>query len=271
MAVQHGAGRLPADLSQLSDQDLTRLEDQVREIQQASGGLRELFESIIDEIEEERGGRSPGGVRNESGVVDMPDRLTGEPQDIVVHQREAMVRAVALRDDPDQPEVVRELWAEVVKRLADARHAAKEELARTRREDPSLPGWMELEALSRDEARSHDRERQKDGTAAGGGPDVLESEGELGRAGVKFERDDIQSGADEPAPWQPEHATVGPESGPRTTPMNVAVTDQLTSGPGMAGGTGGAGSQNLPVDTGAEMPDLHPSKDGDEPPDTARR
>jgi hypothetical protein len=185
-------------LSKLSDGDLTRLEDQVREIQQASGGLRELFEAIIDEIEQERRGRSPGGAPNESGAVEMPDRLTGEPHDIVVHQREAMVHAVALRDDPDQPETARLLWAEVVKRLAEARHEAKAELARTRREDPSLPGWMELEAQSRDEARSHDRERQKGASVDGGGPDVLEAEGELARAEVKFERDDPQSGTEMP-------------------------------------------------------------------------
>jgi hypothetical protein len=198
MALQHEAGRLPADLSELNDRDLSRLEDQVREIQQASGGLRELFEAIIEEIEQERGARSPGGAANESGVVEMPERLTGEPQDIVVHQREAMVQAVALRDDAEQPEAVRLLWAEVVRRLAEARHEAKAELARTRREDPSLPGWMELEALSRDEARSHDRERQQEAWSEGGGPDVLEAEGELTRAGVKFEKDD-ESGGDGPA------------------------------------------------------------------------
>jgi hypothetical protein len=199
MAVQHEAGRLPADLSKLSDRELTRLEDQVREIQQASGGLRELFEAIIDEIEQERGARSPGGAPNESGRVVMPGRLTGEPHDIVVHQREAMVQAVALRDDPDQPEAVRLLWAEVVRRLAEARHEAKAELARTRREDPSLPGWMELEAMSRDEARSHDRERQQEAWAEGAGPDVLEAEGELSRAEVKFERDETDPSADGPA------------------------------------------------------------------------
>lgn len=268
MTIQREGGRLAADLSMLGDAELLALEQQVRDIQQASGGLRELFDAIIDEIDAERTERS-GGARNESATVALPGTLAGEPQDIVVHQREAMVRAVALRDDPDQPEAARLLWTEVVERLADARHEAKTELARIRKEDPTEPGWIELEAMSRDEARAHDREREA-GVAAASGGDVLDSEGELGRANVKFERDDVRSGADEPAPWQPSNERVGPEAGPATTPSNAATTDQLTSGPGMAGGTGGAGSENLPADTGAKSPDLHPSDD-EAPPDVAHR
>lgn len=224
------------DLSTLSDDELARLEDQAREIQRASGGLREVFDAVVQEIEAHRAGRRSGA--SASAGPDLPERLTADPQDVVRHQREAMVRAVALRDDPEQPEAARLLWAAVVERLAEARHEAKSELARIRREDPTQPGWMELEALSRDEARDRDRERRRD--AAG-----------------------QQSDRDEPAAWQPAHGRSGPEPAPTDEEREA----ELRAGPGYAGGTGGAGSVNLPADSG--LPDREASRrvdpDADDP------
>ena len=234
------------DLSALSDEELARLEDQVREIQSASGGLHQVFDAVVEEIQAHRAGRGSGA--SDSGGPDLPERLTADPQDVVRHQREAMVRAVALRDDPDQPEAARLLWAAVVERLAAARHEAKSELARIRREDPTQPGWMELEALSRDEARDRDRERRQAALEAGQRSD-RDDEGELGGVDVQYERDDAESGRDEPAPSQPAHGRSGPEPAPTDEEREA----ELRAGPGYAGGTGGAGSVNLPADSG--LPD----------------
>lgn len=97
--------------------------------------------------------------------------------------------------------------------------------------------------------------------ARDGDPGDLEAHGARPAAGD-------HSGRGEPAAWQPAHDRVGPE----TTPSGAETTDQLTSGPGLAGGTGGQGSQNYPADTGARptTPSLTPDEDV-EPPDIGHR
>jgi hypothetical protein len=193
----------------------------------------------------------------EAAVRGRPDRTalgSADPLEVVTDQRAAMVRAIELRDDPNVPEVERARWARVVERLAEARHEAKSMLAERRRDDPDEKTWMYAEFQSQMLAREADDDAL-DLTARG----APSAPGE-------------HSGRGEPAAWQDAHDRTGPETGPATTPSGPATTDQLTSGPGLAGGTGGAGSENYPADTGGRRttPPLVPAEDV-EPPDVGHR
>ncbi|HEU4573006.1 MAG TPA: hypothetical protein VFR93_09990 [Candidatus Limnocylindrales bacterium] len=181
-----------------------------------------------------------------------------DPIEVVTDQRAAMVRAIELRDDPSLPAEERERWAVAVERLAVARHEAKRALAERRRDDPTEASWVDAhsvaELAAQDAARADDRD-----------PDGLDARGAPPAPGE-------DSGRGEPAAGQAAADRVGPETGAGTTASDPRLTDQLTSGPGLAGGTGGAGSQNYPADTGVrpETPPLAPDEDV-EPPDVAHR
>lgn len=215
-------------------------EDRVREVESAAPGVAPIVEAAIHTP-----GTAPTGTV--LGQVD-------DPLDVVTDQRAAMARAVELRDDEHLPAEERSHWADVVERLAVARHEAKNALAERRRENLDEETWMDTGFQSQMLAREDDQDPED--RVARGAPSAP---GE-------------HSGRDEPAPWQDAAQRVGPETGAGTTPSSPRDTDQLTSGPGMAGGTGGAGSQNLPADTGVRpsTPPLAPDEDV-EPPDIAHR
>jgi hypothetical protein len=215
------------------------------------------LESRLDEVERAAPGVAPivaAAVRD--GAPAAEDALVGvdDPMDVVIDQREAMARAVELRDDESLPADERARWSAAVEQLALARRQAKDALADRRRADPSEQSWMDAAFQAEVAAETADHD-----------PANLEARGAPSAPGQ-------HSGREEPAPWQPAHDRVGPESGPATTPSNPENTDQLTSGPGLAGGTGGQGSQNYPSDTGARTttPDLVPDEDL-EPPDIGHR
>ncbi len=211
--------------------DAGRLEERVREVAEAAPGVAPIVEAA---------------------VLDTGTDPAIDPLAVVADQRAAMARAIELRDDPSLPPEERQRWADAVERLAAARHDAKDALAERRRHDPTLETWTEAEARAREQARQDDAD-----------PDDRSARDATGTG--------MDSGRDEPAAWQPPAARVGPETGLDTTPSGPRTTDQLTSGPGLAGGTGGAGTQNLPADTGADpSTPLVPRKDA-EPPDVGNR
>jgi hypothetical protein len=215
----------------------TSMESRAREVEAAAPGVAPIVEAALD------------GRPDPSTAATIDD-----PMDVVADQRAAMVRALELRDDPSLDAVERSRWATVVERLAEARHEAKMLLAEQRRADPRMQTWMYAEFQAQMLARDDDAD-----------PADLEARGAPAAPGD-------HSGRGEPAAWQPAADGVGPETGAETTPSNGHLTDQLTSGPGLAGGTGGAGSENYPADTGARptTPPLTP--DGDmQPPDVGHR
>lgn len=237
----------PASLGPLSDRDLDLLETQARAVARAAPGVGAIPRAVLEQVVAEREARRRG--RREETPLDLPAGPPTEPFDVVVDQREAMVRAIELRDDLSLSPELRMAWSEVVDRLARLRHEAKAELAERRRRDPDEPAWGHPDLQARLVAERTD--------------------GALGRD-LEGADESLASGGGQPAPWQPEAERVGPETGPETTPSGPRTTDQLTSGPGMAGGTGGAGSQNFPAETGAESPPLSPRKDP-LPPDVGHR
>ncbi len=214
-------------------------ETRVREVESAAPGVASIVEAAV---------RRPDSRGPDDVLMDVED-----PMDVVSDQRAAMARAVELRDDEGLSPDERATWAAVVERLADARHAAKTMLAERRRENPDEDTWMDAAFQSEVLARRDDRD-----------PDDLSARGAPAAPG--------RSGRGEPAPWQDAHDRVGPETGPGTTASGPRTTDQLTSGTGRAGGTGGAGSQNPPAETGIEptTPPLTPDEDV-EPPDVGHR
>jgi hypothetical protein len=215
------------------------LEERVGEIDGVAPGVAPIVDAAI---------RNPEAAP--TGVLDGVD----DPLTVIMDQRAAMARAIELRDDESLDPTERERWAAVVARLAEARHEAKEALAERRRNDPSEDTWMDAEFQSQVLARRDDDDASD-----------LEARGAPQAPGD-------HSGRGEPAAWQDPNVRVGPETGIGTAPSSPRQTDQLTSGPGLAGGTGGAGSQNLPADTGARpsMPPLTPDEDV-EPPDVGHR
>jgi hypothetical protein len=220
------------------------------------GGVAGDLDERLGEIEQVAPAVAPiveAAIRRPDADGDVLAGVDGDLVDVVMDQRAAMVRAVELRDDPSLSEDERRRWATVVERLAEARHEAKRELADRRREDPTEEGWIDA---------VHDREAAR---AADHDPNDLAAHGAPDAPGE-------HSGRGEPAPWQDASDRTAPEAGAATAGMGPRETDQLTSGPGLAGGTGGAGSQNYPADTGArrETPPLVPNEDV-EPPDVAHR
>jgi hypothetical protein len=212
----------------------------VREVESAAPGVASIVEAAI---------RDPDAALRGDVLEGVDD-----PMDVVMDQRAAMARAVELRDDESLSPDERATWAGVVERLANARHVAKNALAERRRENPDEDTWMDAEFQSEVLARQDDDD-----------PADLAARGAPAAPGQ-------HSGRGEPAAWQDAHDRVGPEAGVGTTPSGPRATDQLTSGTGRAGGTGGAGSQNLPAETGTEptTPPLAPEEDV-EPPDIAHR
>jgi hypothetical protein len=214
------------------------LDARLREIESAAPAVAPIVEAAV---------RNPDDAPRD-GVLN----AANDPLDVVLDQREAMARAVEMRDDPSLSEEERAGWGAAVEQLARARHEAKEALADRRRENPDEETWSEVQAESIARARDGDPDdRFARGAPAAPGDD---------------------SGRDEPSAWQRAHDRVGSETGAETTPSDVEVTDQLTSGPGLAGGTGGAGTENYPADTGADpsMGPLAPNEDV-EPPDIGHR
>jgi hypothetical protein len=207
------------------------LEQHVREVDQAAPGVAPIVDAAV---------RDPAGETASDVLKDVQD-----PLDVVMDQRAAMARAVELRDDESLSADERERWAGVVERLAEARHVAKTALAERRRDNPREGAWIDAEVGAQSLARSDDRD-----------PEDRQARGAPAAAGDS-------SGRDEPAAWQASAGRVGPETGIETTASSPRTTDQLTSGPGLAGGTGGAGSQNLPADTGGRpsTPPLAPDED----------
>ena len=155
-------------LGGLTDDELRRLARDARELS-AGSGLAELFEAIVSEAAIERRGRAAGGEPDID--VELPERLGRDPLDVVLDQRDAMARAVQLRDDPDRSDGERAVWSIVVERLAELRRSAKEELADRRRRDPSEETRTEAElqrsVLARREATA-ERDAAVAGTPAAG-------------------------------------------------------------------------------------------------------
>lgn len=213
------------------------MQSRARDLEAAAPGVAPIVEAAL------------GGRGDASPVATIAD-----PMDVVADQRAAMVRALELRDDASLDGAERSRWARVVERLAEARHEAKTLLAEQRRADPSMQTWMYAEFQAQMLAREDDAD-----------PADLDARGAAPAPGD-------HSGRREPAAWQAADDRVGPETGAQTTPSNGHDTDQLTSGPGLAGGTGGAGSQNYPADTGARptTPPLSPEEDA-APPDIGHR
>jgi len=233
------------DLGDLSDGELDLLERQARGIARAAGGVSEVLEPLIDEVRQAR--HSRGSV-----PLELPVHLATDPIEVVLDQREAMVRAIELREDDELTPALREVWAVVVDRLALARREAKETIAERRRADPA-EDLMVAELRAEEIARTND-----------GDPDDR-----LVRGGHE-DAPGAGSGRDEPAPWQPEHPTIPSQDGVGPTPSSARTTDQLVSGPGMAGGTGDP--INFPADTRVKPSTRPLSPEGDEePPDIAHR
>lgn len=216
------------------------LEDRLHEIESVAPAVAPIVEAAV---------RDPGAPAGP--LLDSVD----DPLDVVIDQRAAMARAIELRDDPSIPPEERAGWTAAVERLAQVRRDAKDALAERRRDDAAEDAWIDAGfAAARDAARADDRD--PDDRFARNAPPAPGED----------------SGRGEPAAWQRSFDRVGPETGPRTTPSGVDTTDQLTRGPGLAGGTGGAGTENYPADTGAHpsMPPLNADEDA-EPPDVASR
>lgn len=157
-------------LAALTDDQLRRLERDAREVSSDSGGLAPLFEALVGEAAIERRGRAAGGEPDIS--LELPDRIDGDPLDVVFDQRDAMVRAIDLRDDTDRSDGERIVWSVVVERLATMRHGAKEELADRRRHDPDEETQMDVSfqraALARqEESHELDEELAREERAAG--------------------------------------------------------------------------------------------------------
>ncbi len=236
---------IPPRLDEMDPGQLRAMAEQARAAAEAAPALREVLEPVADAAE----------ARLEEQPVSsimLPDRLEAEPADVIVDQREAMARAIVLRDDASRPEPEREVWGEVVARLARARRSAKEALAERRRSDPSLQGYDDLIA-SREAAERADDDYQD-----------LEIRDDPGEAPGS------DSGRLEPAGWATEPPYPG-DPAQRAEPSDTALTDRLVDGTGYAGGTGGQAGQNVPADTGlAPETPARPSKDLD-PPDVANR
>lgn len=233
----------PPRLDDLDPADLKAMAADARAAADAAPALREVLDPVAAAAEAQlQDGKAPPVV--------LPEHLTADPHDVIVEQREAMARAVVLRDDEARPEPERAVWGEVVKRLAGARRAAKDAMAERRLSDPSLGTYEELIA-SREAAERADNDpadlriRDEPGDAAG-----------------------TDSGRQEPAPWS---GTPGYPGDPasRGEPFDTAMTDKLIEGTGYAGGPGGI--QNPPADTGLDPgTPPRPAKDPD-PPDVATR
>ncbi len=244
------------NLSRMPERELRRIELDASRIALSLRGVRRLFEGLANQVRSARASARPGTA--DQVELELTDLPVGNPMDVVLDQRDAMARSVELRDDPERSEAERRVWAIVVERLAVARRRAKRVLADRRRQDPSEETWMDAQF----QAAVLER---RAGTAAID-PRAANAAANGAASG------DVATPAGRPAPWQPAHDRVGSETGPGTTPMGPAETEQLVSGPGLAGGTGGTGATNIPADTGVrpETPPLA-AKDTDEPPDVADR
>jgi hypothetical protein len=279
-------------MAALSDDELRTIVADAQGVAGAADGLSELFASLATDAATERRGRAGGGEPHVE--LDLSEELETDPREVVLDQRDAMALAVQLRDDATRSEGVRGVWAVVVERLALARREAKAAILERRREDDSDESWRDArlqaemtrrqsESEMRGAALEHaDSESNKNttfGPAGMGAPDrepaAAASPAPVASAhpdAVVSPREAAERSAGEPARWQPEHDQVGPETGPATTPSSTKTTEQLVRGTGIAGGTGGAGSQNVPADTGARSGS--PMWQGDEeeaPPDVAGR
>ena len=239
---------MPTISPRLDDMDTAELRAMAAEARAAANAapaLREVLEPVADAAE--------ARLQGDASPVVLPERLTAEPHDVIVDQREAMARAIVLRDDDARPGPERAVWEKVVERLAHARRAAKDAMAERRRSDPSLGTYDELIA-SREAAERADADfavlRIRDE------PD--EPDGAHG----------TDPGRDEPAPWSRGPGYPG-DPASRGEPADTAITDKLVEGTGYAGGPGGI--QNPPADTGLDPgTPSRPAKDPD-PPDVATR
>jgi hypothetical protein len=207
--------------------------------------VSEVLEPLVDEVRQARHTRG-------SVPLELPEHLVTDPVDVVLDQREAMAQAIELREDNTLTPALREVWAVVVDRLALARREAKDAIAERRRADPAAD-LMVAELHAEEVARTRDGD--PDDKSVRGGHEDAPGAG---------------SGRDEPAPWQPEQPTGPSQEGAGTTPSSARTTNQLVSGPGMAGGTGGP--INFPADTGlkSSAPPLSPERD-EEPPNIGNR
>ncbi|HYM84013.1 MAG TPA: hypothetical protein VEY67_07675 [Candidatus Dormibacteraeota bacterium] len=233
--------------SRLDDLDpgqLRTMATDARAAADAAPALRELLEPVAAAAEARLDER-PATLR-------LPDRLTAEPQDVIVDQREAMARAVVYRDDASRPEPERQVWGAVVERLARARRTAKDAMAERRRADPTLETFDELIAAQEAAEQADD---------AFADVAVRDDPGETPGS---------DSGRNEPAAWQDGPAYPGDRE-QRAQPADAETTEPLVEGTGMAGGTGGAGSQNLPADTGLAPGSPSLPREDLGPPDIAHR
>lgn len=230
-------------LDALDPTELQTMAADARAAADAAPALREVLEPVAAAAEAQlQDGQAPPVV--------LPERLTSDPHDVIVEQREAMARAVVFRDDQARPEPERAVWGEVVERLAGARRAAKDAMAERRLSDPSLGTYEELIA-SREAAERADDDpadlRIRDDPADASGTD---------------------SGRQEPAPWSEGPGYPG-DPASRDESFDTATTDKLIEGTGYAGGPGGI--QDPPADTGRDPgTPARPAKDPD-PPDIASR
>ena len=119
------------------------LEARLEEIERAAPGVAPIVESAVHD---------PGSSANDVG-----GRME-DPMKVVLDQREAMARAIELRDDESLPADERARWANAVEHLALARREAKTELAERRLEDPTEETWMDAGFQSEMEARARDRD-----------------------------------------------------------------------------------------------------------------
>ena len=175
----------------LSRDELDVLERTAREVSTAAPGVREISETVLAAVKEQRRPKLPFGSDRDAAYP-LPDVVTADPADVVVHQPEAMARATQLRDDPALSPRVRAVWGAVVDRLADLRHQAKAGLyeRRMRGADPGMDLAAEQRAMAA--ARANDADPD----------DELGRFDPVGAPG-------IDSGRDEPAPWQTPNDRVG--------------------------------------------------------------
>jgi hypothetical protein len=267
------------DLAALSDDELRGLVRDAQAIAERADGLSELFAALATDAATERRGRASGGEPHVE--LDLSEKLETDPREVVLDQRDAMARAVELRDDASASEGVRDVWAVVVERLGLLRREAKAAILERRRDDETDESWRDAQ-IQAEVLRRQSEAELRDAAAEHGDAETGTSDRDAGPTPAPAAssrpdapvspREAAERAAGEPAPWQPEHARVGSESGPATTPSSTSTTEQLVRGPGMAGGTGGAGSQNAPADTGLRTGAPLSSGDREEaPPDVGHR
>lgn len=148
-----GTGMAEPELDRLSERDLGQVQRQAAEIAEAAPAVDELFRAVGDSVAAERESRT----RSKHAVLRLPTELASPPDAIVRDQREAMVRAIRLREDGRLSDAARSVWAAVVARLARLRRDSKGVIAaRRRRAGPDESGWLASEGASQEAARGNE-------------------------------------------------------------------------------------------------------------------